>query len=168
MAPSLMGLKVTSGQHDVVLPPPLTLRLSGSVVGLATVPQQQPLFQMPLPANANYAIDPTEEGFCFRVEPFTIFYVFGVFWCMLCTFGCHADCCIYLLGLNHWCFHHCNPLEITHGRHVCNLATVISPHKVCTAVAAPSTALTRGSLLLLSELSSSHANYMVGYTGLGA
>ena len=37
MAPSLMGLPVTSGQHDVVLPPLLTLRNSGGVVDLATV-----------------------------------------------------------------------------------------------------------------------------------
>ena len=40
MVPSLMGLPATSGQHDMVLPPPLTPRHSGSVVGLATVPQQ--------------------------------------------------------------------------------------------------------------------------------
>ena len=42
MAPSLMGLPVTSGQHDVVLPPLLTLRNSGSVVDPAIVPEQQP------------------------------------------------------------------------------------------------------------------------------
>ena len=36
MAPSLMGLPLTSGQHDVVLTP----RHSGGVVGLATMPQQ--------------------------------------------------------------------------------------------------------------------------------
>ena len=39
MAPSLMGLSVTSGHYDVVLPPPLTPRHSGDVVGLGTVPQ---------------------------------------------------------------------------------------------------------------------------------
>ena len=39
MAPSLMGLPTTSGQHDVVLPPLLTCRNSGHVVGLGTVPQ---------------------------------------------------------------------------------------------------------------------------------
>ena len=37
MAPSLMGLPVTSGQHDVVLPSPLTLWNSRGVVGLANV-----------------------------------------------------------------------------------------------------------------------------------
>ena len=33
---------------------------------------------------------------------------------------------------------------------------------------APSTALSRGSLLLLNQLSSSHSNYMVRHTALGA
>ena len=35
-------------------------------------------------------------------------------------------------------------------------------------MAAPSTALSMGSLLLLNKLSSSHSNYMVGHTALGA
>ena len=48
MAPSLKGLPVTSGQHDVVLPPLLTPRHSRHFVGLATVPQEQPPSQMPL------------------------------------------------------------------------------------------------------------------------
>ena len=34
-------------------------------------------------------------------------------------------------------------------------------------VAAPSTALSRGSLLLLNQLSSSHSSYMVGHTAFG-
>ena len=38
MAPSLMGFPAISGQHGVVLSPPLTPRHSGDVVGLATVP----------------------------------------------------------------------------------------------------------------------------------
>ena len=50
MAPSLMGLPVTSGQYDVVLPPLLTPRNSGGAVGLATVSQQQPQSQMPFQA----------------------------------------------------------------------------------------------------------------------
>ena len=48
MAPFLMRLPVTSGQHDMVLPPLRSLRKSGGVVGLANVPQQQPQSQMPL------------------------------------------------------------------------------------------------------------------------
>ena len=35
-------------------------------------------------------------------------------------------------------------------------------------VATPSTALSRGSLLLLNQLSSSHSSYMVGHTAFGA
>ena len=80
MIPSLMGLPATSGQHDVVLPLLLTPRDSGCVVGLATVPQQQPPSQMPLQAYASYAMGPPEVGFSFRVEPPTVlyFYMFGV------------------------------------------------------------------------------------------
>ena len=39
IAPSLMGLSATLGQHDVVLPLVLTLRCPGGVIGLASVPQ---------------------------------------------------------------------------------------------------------------------------------
>ena len=80
LAPSLMGLPVISGQHDVVLPPLLTPRHSGGVAGLATVPQQQPPSQMPLQAYANYAMGPPQVGFSFRVGPPAIlyFYMFGV------------------------------------------------------------------------------------------
>ena len=62
MAPSLMGLPVTSGQHDVVLLPPLTPRHSGGVVGLVIVPQQHPPSQRPFQAYANYAKGPPQVG----------------------------------------------------------------------------------------------------------
>ena len=120
MAPSLMGLPATSGQHDVVL---LTPRYSGGVC-LATVPQQQPPSQIPLLAYANSAMGSPQVVFSFRVEPPTvcIFLCWCLFWCsMLSAFRCHAGCYIHLWGLNHWCVHHCNPLELTHGRHMCNL-----------------------------------------------
>ena len=48
MAPSLMWLPATSGQHDVVLLALVTPRHSGGVVGLATMLQQQPPPQMPI------------------------------------------------------------------------------------------------------------------------
>ena len=73
VALSLMGLSVTSDQHDVILPPLLTPRNSGGVAGLATVLQQQTQSQMPLQAYADYAMGPLQEGFSFRVEPPTIF-----------------------------------------------------------------------------------------------
>ena len=50
---------------------------------------------------------------------------------MLSAFRCHIGCLIHLLGLNHWGLHHCNPLELTHGRHMCNLVMVIGLHQVC-------------------------------------
>ena len=98
ISPSLMGPPATSGQHDVVLSPLLMPRHSGSVVGLATVPQQQPQSQMPLEAYANYAMGPPQVGFPFRVKPSTTldFYMFGV--CsVVCfnTFRCHAGCHIH-------------------------------------------------------------------------
>ena len=75
-----MGIPAKLGQHDVFLPPLLTPRHSGGVVGLATVLQQQSLSQIPLHTYANYAIDPPQVGFSFRVEPPTVlyFYMFGV------------------------------------------------------------------------------------------
>ena len=77
MASSLMGLPVTSGQDDVVLPPSLMQRSSGSVVGLATVPQQQCHSQIPLQAYANHAMGHQQVGFSFKVEPPTIFICIG-------------------------------------------------------------------------------------------
>ena len=80
MAPSLMRLPAKSGQHNVVLPSLLTPKNSRGVVGLATVPQQQPQSQMPLQAYANYAMGPPQVGFSFRTEmpTFFVFYMFGV------------------------------------------------------------------------------------------
>ena len=58
-------------------------------------------------------------------------FVFLYVWCMPSAFRCHTGCHIHLWGLNHWVFHHCNPLELTCGRHICNMVMVISPHQVC-------------------------------------
>ena len=70
-----MGLLATLGQHDVVLPPPFTLRCPGGVIGLAAVPQQQPPSSMPLHAYANYAMGSPQVGFFFRVESPIILYI---------------------------------------------------------------------------------------------
>ena len=48
MAPSMMGLPATLGQRDVVLPPLLTPTFPGGVIGMASMPQQQPPSLMPL------------------------------------------------------------------------------------------------------------------------
>ena len=84
--PPLMGLPATSGQHEVVLPPLLTLWHSAGDVGLATVLQQQPPSQMPFQAYAIYAMGPPQVSFSFRVEPPTILYfcMFGVYFQVPC------------------------------------------------------------------------------------
>ena len=101
MAPSLIGLPTMLGQHDVVLLPPLTPRCSGGVLGLASMPQQQPPYLMPLQTYAIYAMGSPQIGFFFRVEPPTILYIilWCLFWCLLSTFRCHAGCHIHLGGL---------------------------------------------------------------------
>ena len=163
---ALMGLPTTLGQHDVVLPPPLTPRGFG---GHASVPQQQPPSLMPLQACPNYAMGSLQVGFFFRVEPSTILYIICLVSVLVSAFyfRCHAGCHNHLWGLNHWGLHHCKPLQITHGRHMCNREMVISPHQVCTEWAAPSTTLSRGSLMLLHLLFPGHPIYMVGHTALG-
>ena len=75
MAHSLMGLPATLGQHEVVLPPLLMPRGSGGVIGLASVPQQQPPSLMPLLAYANHAVGSPQVGFFFRLEPPIILYI---------------------------------------------------------------------------------------------
>ena len=133
VAPSLMGLPATLGQSEVVLPPPLMPRGSGGVIGLTSVLQQEPASSMPLLAYANYAMGSPQVGFFSELSlpPFCILYVWCPFWCLLSTFRCQVGCHIHLWGLNHWGFHHCNPLEFTHGRHMCNLVMVIGPCLVC-------------------------------------
>ena len=75
VAPSLMMFLVTLHQHGVVQPPPLMPRGSGGVIGLASVPQQQPSSSMPLLTYANYAMGSPQVGFFFRVEPPTVLYI---------------------------------------------------------------------------------------------
>ena len=122
VAPSLMGLPATLDQHGVVQPPALMPRHSGGVIGPASVPQQQPPSSMPLLAYANYAMGSPQVGFFFRVEQPTILYlicVWCLFWCLLFSFRCQIGCHIHLWGLNHQGLHLGNPLEFTHGRHIC-------------------------------------------------
>ena len=66
MAPSLMGLPVTLGQCEGVLPPPLMLRYPGGVIGHASVPQQQPPSSMPLLTYANSAMGFSTGRFLFQ------------------------------------------------------------------------------------------------------
>ena len=98
MAPSLIRPPVTTGQHDVLLPPPPTPRHSGGVIGLAPVPQQQPLSQMLLQAYTNYAMGPTEVGVTFRVEPPIILFYLYVWCLLLCMLSCAMLDAVFTYG----------------------------------------------------------------------
>ena len=91
-----------------------------------------------------------------------LIYVWCAFWCLLFTFRCQVGCHIHLWGLNLWGLHLGNHLEFTHGRHMCNLVMVISPHLVWIEWLLP---WVGWSLLLLILLC---PNQLVGYTALGA
>ena len=125
---------------------------------------------MPLQAYANYAMGPPQVGFSFRIEPATVlyFYMFGV--CSSVCFllsGAILDGYIHPWGLKHWALPHCNPLEFTHARHMCNLEMAIDPHQVCTEVAAPFTVLSRGEAYATqSAVLPAIPNYMMEHTSL--
>ena len=70
----------------MVLPPPLTLRCPGGVIGLASGPQQQPPSLMPLLAYANYAVGSPQVGFFFRMEPPTILYIICLVFILVSAF----------------------------------------------------------------------------------
>ena len=157
MAPFLMGLPTTLGQYDVVLPPPLTPRCSGNVLGHASVPQQQPPSLMPLQACANYAMGSPHVGFFFRVEPHTILYS-----------TCLVSILVSPLGAQPLGFAPLQPLEVYLWQAYVQPGDGHWPTPCMHRVAAPSTTLSRGSLMLLSLLFPSHPISMVGHTALGA
>ena len=159
---------VSLDQHGMVPPPPLMLRVSGGVLGSVSVPQQQPPSSMPPLAYANCAMGSPQVGFFFRVEPPII--------CILYMFGVHSGVCFLLLGAELDAIftyggstikslHLDNPLEFTHGRHMCNLVMVIGPHLVCIEWLLPMLPWVGWSLLLLILLC---PNQMLGYMALGA
>ena len=163
-----MGLPATLCQYDIVLLPLLTLRCHGGIIGLGYVPQQQPPSLIPLQAYANYAMDSPQVGFFFRVASHHfLLYVWCLFWSAVYSqvpswmpysplaaqplgfaplqhFGTYPWEAYVQPGDGHW---------PTPGMH---------------RVAAPSTTLSRGSLLLLNQLFPSHPIYMVGHAALRA
>ena len=171
VAPSLMGLPATLGQHDVVLPPLLTLRCSGGVIGLATVSQQQPPSPIPFQAYANYAMGSPWVGFFFSelsFPPFCILYVCCLFWCLLSTFRCHNGCHIHPWGAQMLGFAPLQPIGAYPWQAYVQPGNGHQPTPGMHRVAAPSTALSRGSLLLLNQLFPSHPICMVGHAAFGA
>ena len=75
MAPSLMGLPTTLGQLDIVLPPSLTPRCSEGVIGLPSVPQQQPPSSMAFSGLCQLCYGVSTGGFFFGVKPPTALYI---------------------------------------------------------------------------------------------
>ena len=169
---TMMGLPATLGQHDLVLLQPLMQRDTRSVVGLTNVPQQQPQSQIPPQAYANYAMVPPQMSFLFRVSlPLICLYKYV-------SLIVYAFCFWVPFWMPFWMPYSpmvakalwiCTTatLEHSHGRHMCILVMVIDPCQEFHWVAAPSTALRRGSLMLLSQLSSNHSKNMVKHTALG-
>ena len=158
MAPSLLGLPTTSGQHDAVLPPPLTPRYSGGVVGYATVSQQQPPAQMSLQP---YAMGSPQVGFLSELSlpPFCIFiYLVSVlvyaFYFQVSCWMLNSPMGAQPLGFaplqpfgaypQQACMQPCDGHQPTPGMH---------------RVAALSTTLSGGSLMLPNQLSLCHSNY---------
>ena len=138
---------------------PLRPRHSGGVIGLATVPQHQPPSHMLLQAYANYAMGPPHIDFSFRVESPSILY-----------FICLVSVLVYAFyfQMPYWM------LYLSMGAQPLRLAPLQPfgtypwqayvqpgnshwPTPGMHRVAAPSTVLHRGSLLLLSQLSPSHS-----------
>ena len=56
----------------------------------------------------------------------TIFFLL-LLWCLLSAFRFQWGCSLYQWGFNCLSFHHCNPLEYIHGRHMCLLVLVHGP-----------------------------------------
>ena len=79
-------------------------------------------------------------------------------------------CHFHLWGLNHWGLHHHSPSGHTHGRHMSILVIFWGPHQECSRWLLPPLFESRESLMLLSQLYSSHSSNMVGILlgGLGS
>ena len=163
-----MGLPVTSGQHDVVMPPSLTLRNSGGIVGLGLVPQQQPQSQMPLQAYANYAMSLLQVGFSFRFgSPTVCLYVLvSVLVYALCF---HVPCWMAYkpMGAQPLEFAPLQPFGAYPWQAYVDPGDGHCPTPGMHLVAAPSTALSRGGLLLLNQWFFSQFIFIVGHTALG-
>ena len=169
MAPSLMGLPATSHQHDVVLPLPLIPRHSGSIVGLATVLQQQPPSQMPLQAYANYAMGPLQVAFSF-LPPFV--YFICLVSVLVYAFCFQVPCWMsYLpMGAQPLGFVPLQPFGAYPWQAYMQPGDCHLPTLAMHRVVAPSTVLSRVSLMLLNQLFPSHPNYIWAYNfgGLGS
>ena len=166
IAPSLVGLPTASGQHDMVLPPPMTLKNSRDV-GSATVPHQQPQSQMPFQVYANYAmVLHTKVSLSeLSLPPFFI---------------CLVSVMVYTLCFQVLCWMQSSPMGAQPMKFTPLQPFGAYPWQAYVQpgdghwpipgmqrVAAPSTTFAGGSLLLLNQLPSSHSKYIVGHRILG-
>ena len=154
----------------MVLPPPLTPRCSGGVVCLSTVPQQQPPSQMPLQAYTKYAMGPPQVGFVFRVEPPTVLYIISLVPVLMSAFCFQMPCWMPYspsMEAQPLGFAPLQPFGVYPWQAYVQPGDGHRPTPGMHRVAAPSTTLSRGSLMLLYQQFPSHPNYMVGHTALG-
>ena len=169
MAPSMLGLTATLGEHDLVLLPPPTLS-PGGVIGLASVPQQQPPSLVPLQAYANYAMGSPQVGFFFRVEPPTILYIISLVSVLVSAVYFQVPCWMPYspMGPQPFGFAPLQPLGVYPWQAYVQPGDGHWPIPGMHRVAAPSTMLSRENLMVLNQLFPSHPIYMVGQTALGA
>ena len=127
-------------------------RCPGGVIGLASVPQQQPVSSMPLLAYANYTMGSPQVGFFSRVEPPTILYIIclvsilvSAFYFQVPSWMPYCPVEAQLLGLASL-----QPFGFYpwHG-HMCNMVMVIGPRLVCIEWLLPPLPWVGGSLQLL-------------------
>ena len=170
MATSLMGLPTMLGQHDVVLPPPLTPRGSAGVLGHASVPQQQSPSSMPHQACANYAMSSPQVGVFFRLEPSTVLYITCLVSVLVSAFYFQVPCWMPYspLGSQPLGFAPLQPLGVYPWQAYVQPGNGHQPTACMHRVAGPSTTLCMGSLMLPNLLFPSHPIYMGGHTALEA
>ena len=103
-----------------------------------------------------------------RIEPPTDSYVkcWCLLWCLLSAVTFPCGCLVHKWKINGWGSHHHNSLEYILGRHVCLLVMVCGPCQDY-RVAAPPIALSRGSFMLLIQLSPSNSIHMVWHIAFG-
>ena len=133
IAPTIIGLPETSGQHDVALPPLLMPGDTEGVVGLTIVPQQQLWSQIPPQAYVRYAMSPPQVSSSFRVEhPNNCLYM--LMSDLLYAFCFEVQCWMSYspMGAQPLDLHNCSPFKHIFGRHLCILVMVIGPQQKST------------------------------------
>ena len=141
-----------------------TARCPGGVLGHASVPQQTPPSLMPLQACANYAMGSPQIGFFFRVEPSTILYIICLVFVLVSAFYFQVLCWMPYspLGAQPLGFAPLQPLGVYPWQAYVQPCDGHWSTPGMHRVAASSTTLSRGSLMLLSLLFPSHPISVVG------